>query len=349
MLLKLTLIGSAGVFLAGCEQANSETQEAVIKPVKLYQVPDIAESGYDVFLAEVDAGERSQLSFQVPGVIDTLNVKEGQKVSNGDVLAALDAKDYQLKVDSATAQYDLAKTRYERDLQLLEKNLISTDTYDQSETAFKAADATLEQAKTDLQYTQIKAPFNGIVSLKFVQSYQYVAAKQAVLNIINNEKLDVNFVFPVPYIEQSGIGNLSDREYAVIFDIHSKLIVPAAFKEMSTQPNMDTNSYSATVSLVRPDSLNILTGMTGQVLLANNNKESMLSIPNDAWISKEAREGKVWKFNPVTNVVESIKLGLNEFGAVISGLNAGDLIVVAGANDLNEGQTVRAWTREGGI
>lgn len=346
---RLALVGSAMAFLAGCEQANSEPQNEVVKPVKLFQVPDISGAGYDVFLAEVDAGNRSQLSFQVPGVVADVKVKEGEIVKRGDVLATLDASDYKLAVDAAQAQYDLAKTRYERNEQLFNKKLISADLFDQSETAFKAADANLEEAKTDLRYTQIEAPFDGLVSLKFVQAFQYVAAKQAVLNVINDEHLDINIVVPVPYIEQTGIHSLANREYAVVFDNYSSLIIPAQFKEMSTQPNIDTNSYSATVSIARPDALNILTGMTGQVLITNKGSHNLFSIPQEAWISKQANQGKVWKFNSDSKTVESVVVELNEFGAVKSGLSTGDLIVVAGAQDLKEGQMVRAWTREGGI
>jgi RND family efflux transporter MFP subunit len=339
----------AAIGLSGCEQANSEPKHEVVKPVKLYQVPNIAQSGYDVFLAEVDAGARSQLSFRVPGVIETINVKEGQKVAEGEVLAALDAKDYQLAVDAATAQFDLVKTRYERDKLLSKKSLISADTLDQSETAYKAALANLEESKTDLRYTEIKAPFSGIVSLKFVQSYQYVDSKQPVLNIINNENLDINIVIPVPYVEKTGIHSLPGREYAVVFDIYNQYRLPAKFKEMSTQPNIDTNSYSATVSIVRPEAFNVLTGMTGQVLVANDGQKSALAIPDDAWISRETNRGKVWKLDQESKMVKSVEVQVNEFGAVVSGLIAGDLIVVAGANNLEEGQTVRAWTREGGI
>ncbi|WP_407702405.1 efflux RND transporter periplasmic adaptor subunit [Vibrio algarum] len=348
-MLKLSTIASMGLLLTGCEQANSETQNDVIKPVKLYQVPSISSSGYDVFLGEVDAGDRSQLSFQVPGVIELLNVKEGQKVSQGEVLAVLDDTDYQLAVDASQAQFDLEKTRLERNKQLFNKKLISADAFDQSETAFKAADANLEEAKTDLQYTQITAPFSGVVSLKFVQPFQYVSSKQPVLNIINNENLDVNIVIPVPYIDKAGIHSLPNREYAVIFDINNTIVIPAQFKEMSTQPNVDTNSYSATVTIVRPESFNILTGMTGQVLLSNNKKENRFSIPNDAWIVKETAKSKVWKFNQTTHIVESVEVELDEFGAVVAGLKAGDQIVVAGAQNLKEGQMVRPWTREGGI
>ena len=346
---KIALIGVAGLFLAGCNQANSEVNEQVIKPVKLFQVPNLIASNHDSFLAEVDAGERSQLSFQVPGVVDAIYVREGQNVEKGDTLIALDSKDYQLAVDAAQAQYDLTETRYKRDTQLISKKLISADTFDQSETAFKAADAHLKEAKTDLSYTQIKAPYSGIISLSFVKSHQFVAAKQPVLNIINNDQLDIEIALPVPYVDKVGIRTLPKREFAVIFDIHNSVIIPAKFKEMSTQPNADTNSYSATVTLIRPKKLNILIGMTGKVLIKNESESNSLTLPDDAWLTKEDGKGQVWRFLPETSVVESIDLEVNEFGIVQSGLNSGDMIVVAGAKDLLEGQVVRAWQREGGI
>ncbi|WP_375748186.1 efflux RND transporter periplasmic adaptor subunit [Vibrio sp. HN007] len=348
-LLKVAVVGGFAAFLSGCNPANSEPQQEIIKPVKLYQIPAFTGDGYDAFLAEVDAGERSQLSFQVPGVIENLKVHEGQKVKKDEILASLDPNDYQLALDASQAQFELAETRYERDKQLFDKKLISADAYDQSETSYKAAIANLEEAKTDLSYTNIKAPFDGIVSLSFVKTHQFVGAKQPILNIINNEQLDINISIPVPYVDRVGIAALREGNYAVVFDVHSEVMIPAAFKEMSTQPNSDTNSYNATVSIIRPDAMNILTGMTGQVLLANTREAKPIQLPAGAWISREEGKGTVWLFESQSNTVKAVELLLDDSGFVTDGLNAGDFVIIAGAKDLNEGQVVRAWTREGGI
>jgi RND family efflux transporter MFP subunit len=88
----------------------------------------------------------------------------GEEVKQGDVLATLDPKDLQLALDASRAQYSLAKTQWERSKSLYNKKLISADSYDQQETQYKAALANLEQAKTDLSYTEIHAPFDGVVS-----------------------------------------------------------------------------------------------------------------------------------------------------------------------------------------
>ncbi|MDG3085591.1 efflux RND transporter periplasmic adaptor subunit [Vibrio hannami] len=346
---KVAVVGFFSTIIAGCYPANSEPQQEVVKPVKLYQIPAYTDSGYDAFLAEVDAGERSQLSFQVPGVIEKLSVHEGQKVVKDQILASLDPNDYQLALEASQAQFELAETRYLRDEQLFNKKLISADAYDQSETSYKAAIANLEEAKTDLSYSNIKAPFDGIVSLSFVKAHQFVGAKQPILNIINNEQLDINISIPVPYVDREGIKSLREGNYAVVFDIHPEVMVPASFKEMSTQANSDTNSYNATVSIVRPDALNILTGMTGQVLIANTKQAKPIQLPASAWVSKEEGKGTVWLLNAQSNTVQAADLSLDEAGFVVDGLSAGDFVVIAGAKDLNEGQVVRAWTREGGI
>lgn len=349
LIAKLVLLVGAGAFLTGCNQANSTPQASVVKPVKLYEIPALGTAEADAFLAQVDAGERSQLSFQVPGVIEKLTVREGQEVNKDDVLVALDAVDYQLAVDASQAQYDLAAINYKRDRQLVTKKLISTDTFEQSETSYKAAEAKLEQAKTDLSYTTLKAPFAGVVSLRFVKKHQYVDKNKAVVNILSIDNLDVDFSLPVTYVENTGISKLRSRQFTVVMDGHSDIVIPAKFKEISTSPDADTNSYSATVSMLRPDSINILPGMTGQVHVLNEDTVNALFIPEKAFFVNETGEKAIWRFDPQTQTVKSVVIELNEFGAVVNGLATGDLVVIAGAKDLIEGQAVRAWEREGGI
>ena len=348
-ILLVALLAGGTAFINGCSPAQSEPQNTAIKPVKLYEVEKSAATGYDAFWAEIDAGNRSQLSFQVPGMIEKLQVRDGQRVKKGQILASLDAVDYQLAVDASQAQYDLAQTRYLRNQQLYGKKLVSTDTLDRSETAFKAADASLEEAKTDLSYTQLKAPFDGLISISFVKAHQFVAAKMPILNIINNDQLDITISIPVPYVDSIGVENLQQKQFLVVFDLYNNMKVPAHFKEMSTQAETDTNSYSATVTILRPQGINILTGMTGQVLIGNTITKNPLQLPNEAWIQKLPEQGKLWRYNPQTQTVQAIQVQLNDAGAIISGLHSGDLIVIAGAKDLQQNQTVRPWKREGGI
>ncbi|EPO0038746.1 efflux RND transporter periplasmic adaptor subunit [Vibrio harveyi] len=352
--LKRTFVGAAvalslATMLTGCNKAVSEPSEPLIKPVKLLAVNDLTVADSDAFLARIDATYRAQLSFQVGGEIEKLIVRMGEEVKQGDVLATLDPKDLQLALDASQAQYSLAKTQWERSKSLYNKKLISTDSYDQRETQYKAALANLEQAKTDLSYTEIHAPFDGVVSYTYVKPYQVVAAKQEILNLIDNTTLDVSFTLPVTYAEAVSLNTLKDAEMWVTMDSEPNNRIQGTFKEISTQPNADTNSYEAIVTITRPSDRNLLTGMTGQVHIAKQNVSDAVMLPSAAWVSKSETQGEVWVMDSETQQVNKVTLSLNESGGVESGLDKNDYVVIAGVERLVEGQVVKAWVREEGI
>ncbi|NRF60805.1 efflux RND transporter periplasmic adaptor subunit [Vibrio coralliilyticus] len=346
---KLLIASAIGLTLVGCNKAVSEVTTPVVTPVKLMEVPDVTLSQVDSFIAKIDATDRAALSFQVAGEIESLNVKMGSMVEKGDVLAILDPNDYQLALDARQAEYSLAKTAFNRADQLYSKKLISTDDFDQTETQYKAAKAAYEQAVTDLNYTRITAPFDGVVSITFAKEHQVVGANQPILNLVDNSVMDVVFTVPVTYTEQYGLDKFSASTLTVSMDSHRDVDIPSEFKEISTQPDVDTNSYSASVTIQRPQELNLLPGMTGQVHLVNDEKKATIKIAPSAWISKHDTTGLLYRFNSENQTIQQIQVTLDENGDVISGLEKGDLIVEAGVDKLASGQQVKAWIKEGGI
>lgn len=347
--LKLTAVIALSFFMVGCNQANSEPQKNIIKPVKLITVPDLSSQHTDNFLAKIGATERAELSFQVAGEIESVPVRMGEIVEKGQVLAQLDPTDYQIALDAKQAQFDLAKTRFDRAEKLYRKKLISTDSFDQTETSYQAALVSLEQAKTDLSYTTISAPFDGVVSLDFSKAHELVAPKQVVLNLINNVKMDVTFSIPVKYVEKNGLSAIKKTQLFVRMDSHLTHLIPANFKEISTQADQDTNSYTAVVSITKPEGINLLSGMTGQVQVVNSERSSGFKIMDSAWITKTSDKGTLWLFDSESKQVEKTQVMLDDEGYVLDGLKQGDLIVVAGVSDISEGQQVKVWQREGGI
>ncbi|AIL72753.1 membrane-fusion protein [Vibrio vulnificus] len=335
--------------LTGCDKAISEPADPLIKPVKLLAVEGLSVAESDAFLARIDATYRAQLSFQVGGEIKQLLVKMGEEVSQGDVLVTLDPKDLQLALNAAQAQYSLAKTEWQRAKQLYEKKLVSADSYDQQETQYKAALANWEQAKTDLSYTKIHAPFDGVVSYTYVKPHQLVAEKQEILNLIDNRVLDVSFALPVTYVESLSLAALKHAEMWVTMDSEPNKRISGQFKEISTRPNPDTNSYQVIVTIDRPEDRNLLTGMTGQVHIAKQNLSNAVMLPNTAWVTKQASQGEVWVMDSETQQVNKVTLSLNDHGGVESGLDSNDYVVIAGVERLVEGQVVKAWVREEGI
>ncbi|WP_425597827.1 efflux RND transporter periplasmic adaptor subunit [Vibrio nereis] len=336
--------------LVGCDKANSEIVESqVITPVKLMEVIDSDRENSQSFIAEIDATERATLSFQVSGQVEAIKVKMGQMVKQGDLLALLDATDYQIAVNARQAEYDLAKTAFERAEALFRKKLVSADMYDQHETNLKAAKAALDQAITDLEYTKIEAPFDGVVSIVFSKNNQVVGASEPVLNLIDNNTLDVVFTVPVTYIEQNGLESIANSQLLVEMDSHTGLEIPAEFKEISTQPESDTNSYTASATIQRPQGINLLPGMTGLANLQHSERKPGFTISRSAWVSKQDTTGELYRFDDEKQTITKVQVNLDESGRVISGIEAGDLIVQAGVDSLVSGQQVKAWVKEGGI
>ena len=106
----LLLAGS----LSGCNKVQSEENVQVVKPVKLFEIPQQTDIEFDSFIAKVDATDRAALSFQVGGDIEVFDVRMGEEVKKGQVLAVLDATDYRIAVDAAQAKFDLANSQYKQ-------------------------------------------------------------------------------------------------------------------------------------------------------------------------------------------------------------------------------------------
>lgn len=341
----LLLTGS----LTGCNKVQSEENEQVIKPVKLFEIPQQTDIDLDSLIAKVDATDRAALSFQVGGEIETFDVRMGQEVKKGQVLAVLDATDYRIAVDAAQAKFDLANSQYRQASELYAKKLVSTDYYDQAVNTFTAAEVELDQAKTNLGYTTLVAPFDGVVSMVFGKQYQLIAEKQPVLNILNHSEMDVTFSIPVSKLEDRSIQDLTSSNMWVVMDSHRGIRIPTRFKEISTQPDEDTNSYQAVVSIEKPEGINLLSGMTAQVEVQKSKPDYGIGIVDSAWLNKDAGHGELWRYNPDSQLISKVQVLLDEQGKVIDGLSSGDLIVEAGVDVLSDGQQVKAWLREGGI
>jgi RND family efflux transporter MFP subunit len=344
----LTTLLLAG-YLAGCDKVQSEENVQVVKPVKLFKVPLQTDVGLDNFIAKIDATDRAALSFNVGGDIETFFVRMGQEVKKGQVLAVLDATDFRIAVDAAQAKFDLANSQYKQASELYSKKLVSTDYYDQAVNTFTAAQVELDQAKTNLGYTTLVAPFDGVVSMVFGKQYQLFAEKQPVLNILNHSEMDVTFSIPVSKLEDRSVQDLISSNMWVVMDSHRGIRIPTRFKEISTQPDEDTNSFQAVVSIKKPEDIKLLSGMTAQVEVEKSKPDNGVGIVDSAWLNKQADHGELWRYDPESQLISKVKVTLDNQGNVIDGLSSGDLIVEAGVSGLSDGQQVKAWLREGGI
>ncbi|WP_298445386.1 efflux RND transporter periplasmic adaptor subunit [uncultured Ferrimonas sp.] len=319
------------------------TTEALNQPVKAFEIRPI--STIAPFAAEVEASHHAKMAFRIPGQLQQMWVRMGDYVLEGQLLAELDPTDYQLALQARQAEFDLATIRATRDQQLFTQQLISEDQFDRSQTDMITAQARLRQAKVDLDDTILRAPFDGYVAYTMVKNGQVMAANSAIMTIENNDQLDVRFNLPVPYATP-GQDALSHAQ--IRFGHLSQRHPGAAVKEFASQPDPDTNSYRITLTLPRPNNVNVLTGMNAWVELLPTSLEQPIALPAGALFNRQAQQAQVWKIDS-NNRLQAVTITLDSNNKLLSGLRPGDRIVAAATKQLQPQQQVRVWQRERGI
>ncbi len=354
LLLPLLLVS----FLAGCGGGGQEAPPPPSRPVKLFTVEGGDADTVRRFPGRIDASQRAELSFRVPGKVQEILVKEGTRVEQGEVLARLDPSDYKLALDDREASYDKTSRNYQRAKDLVTDGNISQMDFDRIEAEFRSASAALEQARNDLDYTVLKAPFEGRVAERKVEAFEEVAAKQTVFWLQNTDQLDViidipesvvRSLRPVTSEEASAAESRATKPISAVarFDDHLDESFPLTPKEVSTKADPQTQTFRATFTMDTPKSFPVLPGMTATVELdlgVIRDSEGIKWVPVRAVQADSGLEPRVWVLDPETMTVSSHKVTIGRMSGdmveVTSGLYGGEEIVAVGAPYLAEGMKV---------
>ncbi|RUO33517.1 efflux RND transporter periplasmic adaptor subunit [Aliidiomarina sanyensis] len=351
------------VLLAGCRADQHTPTELPLRPVKVLTVG--ADEGAEIrrFPAVVEATQTAHLTFRVGGELQSLPARPGQSVNQGELIAALDPTDYELAVAQARARAELADTQFERLERLLAQNIISQSQFDEARAERQVARANLDTAEANLRYTQLKAPFSGVIANLHVESFENIAPQQPIVTLHVDDMIDVSIQVPERLFAQ--VRRETDYQPDIEFDSLPGQIFQGQLREWDRIADPATNTYRVVFTLPKPDTGNILPGMTASVVIDSRQVLPQLAdavrIPIAAvFMPPErplaAQERMVWVFQPTegtTGILEMRRVTLGQAASsdvvVVAGLAAGEQIVVAGVHQLRDGQRVRRWERERGL
>ncbi|MBE0472394.1 MAG: efflux RND transporter periplasmic adaptor subunit [Methyloprofundus sp.] len=362
LMMGFTLVVS--LILTACSSDQDETlvETEVVRPVKLITIESTDAINIRRFPAELKASEAADLAFRVGGQLMTLNVVAGQRVKKGELLASLDPTDFILQVELAQANQYLAEAQFKRIETMYRQNATTKSQFDSNKATLDQANNALQSAKNQMRYTQVFAPFDGVIAAVHTENFQYVSATQPLMHIQNIDQLDVEFQVPESII--ANVQNTySDYRANVMVDVAPDEALYGVYKEHNTTPDNATMAYRITLRLIRDEGKqhNLLPGMTANVdmdLSTILGTKQHITVPVEAVLRHEKihtgqSSSTVWVFNRETGKVaaRSVTLGALQGNQVeiISGLNAGEEIVAAGVSRLNESMPVRPWTRERGL
>ncbi len=275
-------------------------------------------------------------------------------MEEGQVVARLDAKDYQIVVNDRQATYDNARKNFDRARELIDKGHISKMDFDRLEAESKSAKAALDAARQDLSYTELQAPFGGMVARRHIQQFEEVQAKQPVVDLQDISELEVKFNVPEGQIralrrEEGDEQKLRDQiEVSVAFDNMPGQSYPLSFREIATKADEQTQTFQVTYTMQRLADTRILPGMTANVSVDlsrfNGKAEESFSVPVSAIVGDYKLDPQAWIVDEQSMTVQPrpVKVGaMNGRNIqVLEGLNPGERIVVAGTPFLAEGMKV---------
>lgn len=353
--------------ITGCSESKEQRADTPKppRPAKITSVTAEAGDSLKTFPATVEPSLYAHLAFRVNGEIIELPVVAGQEVEKGQVLAKLDDKDFVVQQKQAKAKYDLTLSQFNRAQQLIKENLISSAEFDQLKAEVDISEAQLEAANNNLEYSTLKAPFDGVISNVNVEAFEFIQAKQPIMDIQGRSNIDVAIQVPEQLMVRLP-KNKQTEQYQpnLVFDAQPNKKYKVSLKEHDITPNPATKSYEVIFSLPNPDDLNVLPGMTGTLEVELNkllnNDLSLLVVPISAVFVPNKLADQATKFvykvtsEMTTQLVAVDVLETKQKGLVIrpkvrGSLKVGDKVVAAGAHLIPEGTKVTEWVQERGL
>ncbi len=345
------------VIALGCaEEAPPEPE--VARPIKMLEVGGPGKTETREYPGTIQAFQTAEMAFEVPGKIVEFRFKEGAQVPQGELIARLDPRDYQAKVDSAQAQYNNAKHNYDRAQKLFEEGALAEMERDRRQTSLDTADAALREAQKALEDTELRAPFEGVMARKLVQDFANVQAKQVVLVLTNDASLEIKLAIP----ERDLAGRRRTGEDATLEAatrrIRPEVIVtsmpdkrfPARITELANTADPDTRTFEATFAFDNPPEISILPGMTAKVVVQITEQQLAargIRIPATAAIADDDGNPFVWIVDTDAMTVSRrpVTLGqlIGEDVVIREGLASGETVAVSGVHQLRDGIGVRRF------
>ncbi|TDI58314.1 MAG: efflux RND transporter periplasmic adaptor subunit [Alphaproteobacteria bacterium] len=354
---KIAMVGLTGIALSltACDDGETEVSEPTVRPVKTIVVGGDSGGTIREFPGTVRASHRVDLAFQVSGLLIKLNVIEGQKVSTGDIIAQIDPRDLRSIRDGAKARFQQADGDFKRDETLHAQGHVAKARLDKTSAARDIAASQLEQTEKALRDTNLRAPFTGTIAKRYVDNFQDVRSKQAIVSLQDVTELELVIDLPESIIAQRGAGNRPPAKIFGVFESAPDQRLPLTIKETAAEADPITRTYKVTAVFPAPEGILVLPGMTATVIaeLPSGDIET-LSVPTSAIFGEPSGgEGAfVWLVDQATNQVSrrAIEVGqMTGNNAIIqSGLSIGDRVVTAGVHYLAEGQKVRIVDLGGG-
>ena len=282
---------------------------------------------------------------EMPGILKSIAVKEGQKVSKGQLLAMINDGGLSNQVAQLAATTQLAKTMFERQKRLWDQKIGSEMQFLQTKTNYKAQKNSLEQLKKQQSKAAIRAPFSGVIDDIFKEEGTVIAPGigAEVFRIINLDKMYIEAEVPESYITSVK----KNKEVKVNFPVLDKTL-NSKITQVGSFINPNNRSFKIEIPVINKDG-NVKPNLTAKLQINDYTDKKAILIPQSL-ISENANGAQ---FIYIIKDKKANKEAIAERIIIVTGKTQGDLIEVLenlpigteiieeGARSVNNGQAVK--------
>ena len=341
----------APILLAAC-QPEAEPMMLGARPVRTV-VAERQEAGVPIILTgRIEAEDEVSLAFRISGRILESDVKLGDRLEAGQVVARLESQNElnalrAAKANLAAAQGQLTQARnnFERQDTLLKQGWTTHANHDQATQALQTAQAQVDAAEAQLKtahdlvgFTELKADAPGVLTALGPGSGEVVQAGQMVAKLARKDGRDAVFDVPAQLLRTAP----ADPQVTVYLTEDASVIARGRVREVAPQADPVTRTFEVKVGLTEPPSaMRLGATVTGHM---HREAQATIAIPATA-LTKFDRQPAVWIVDPASGAVSMRNVDVLRFDqasvAISGGLDVGEIVVTAGVQALHPGQKVR--------
>ena len=312
-----------------------KTEEAL---VSVETVKDTVFSHYLEVQGNVNTKENLIIYPQFAGILNTVNVIAGQKVSKGQVLGTIDDGGLSQQLAQLENQLALAKTTFERQKRLWDQKIGSEIQYLQAQTNMVSQQKAVSQMKAQLAKTRVIAPFNGVIDELIAERGQVVGPGQGLMRIVNLNNMFVSTTVPESYIGKLKVGT----EVSVYLASLGKSF-NGKIRQVGNNINPNNRSFGIEVSVPNTDNL-LRPNQVAKLKITDYTNAKAVVVPSN--VIQEDADGNQFVFE-VSSVKDKtgiakkviVKVGKtsDNYTEILSGLEPKTVLVGDGVKTVSEG------------
>lgn len=285
----------------------------------------------------VRADEGVELQAETNGKVVSINFVEGAPVKQGTLLVKLNDADLRANLDRYNYSKELAEVRYRRYSKLLSQKAVTQDEYDTALSDVNVQQSFIDLYKAQIEKTEIRAPFDGVVGLRYVSTGAYVNASTRIATLQRLDRLKIDFAVPEKYSGRIKVG--SDIVFSVAGG--QKKFTGRIY---ALDPRIDSGTRTLLVRAVCPNNDgSLLPGAFANVSVQLEQVSDALLIPAEAVIPG-LDEKNVFVMQDGIAQRRAVETGARTATQVhiLSGLRAGDRVITSGLQQMRAGLAVVA-------